>query len=110
MTKRATCLFWQVANPDVLSRRVVLLNQPAGVARGAIAAKASSVTSGMFLAAAERLAQEVTKEDLAVGSVFPRTIDTLGDTARSVGVAVVRRAKQDGVAELDRNVAALVAV
>ena len=81
-----------------------------GVARGAIAAKASSVTSGMFLAAAERLAQEVTKEDLAVGSVFPRTIDTLGDTARSVGVAVVRRAKQDGVAELDRNVAALVAV
>ena len=57
----------------------------------------------MFLAAAERLAQEVTKEDLAVGSVFPRTIDTLGDTARSVGVAVVRR-KQDGVVNLDRNV------
>ena len=69
-----------------------------GVARGTIAAKASSVTSGMFLAAAERLAERVTGEDLAVGSVFPKTIDKLSDTARAVAVAVAERAEKEGVA------------
>jgi malic enzyme len=55
----------------------------------------------MFLAAAERLAKEVTREDLLVGSVFPKTIDKLSDVARAVGVAVAERAEKDGVARIE---------
>ena len=68
-----------------------------GIARGTLAAKATSVTPGMFLAAAERLAKEVTSNDLSVGAVFPSPTN-LSQIASSVGASVAERAFREGVA------------
>jgi malic enzyme len=68
-----------------------------GVGLGAIVAEASEVTDGMFVAAADRLAAEVSDQDLASGSIFPSVSRIRGVTAR-IAEGVVREAREAGVA------------
>ena len=68
-----------------------------GVGLGALVSEAREVTDSMFTAAADALAAEVTREDLAEGSLFPRISELRRITAR-VAEAVVRQAVADGVA------------
>ena len=67
-----------------------------GVGLGALVARAQMVTESMFLAAAEALAREVTADDLAEGSLYPRVRDLRAVTTR-VAEAVVRAAREEGV-------------
>ncbi len=68
-----------------------------GVGLGAIVAEAREVTDGMFAAAADHLAAEVSPRDLASGSIFPPIGDIRRVTAR-IAEAVVRAAIAEGVA------------
>ncbi|HET6146688.1 MAG TPA: NAD-dependent malic enzyme [Polyangia bacterium] len=68
-----------------------------GVGLGAIVAEASEVTDEMFVAAADRLAAEVSADDLASGSIFPSVSRIRGVTAR-IAEGVVREAREAGVA------------
>ncbi len=68
-----------------------------GVGLGAIVAEAREVTDGMFAAAADRLAAEVSPRDLATGSIFPPIRDIRRVTAR-IAEAVARAAIAEGVA------------
>jgi malic enzyme len=68
-----------------------------GVGLGAIVAEAREVTDGMFAAAADQLATEVSPRDLAGGSIFPPISDIRRVTAR-IAEAVVRAAITEGVA------------
>jgi malic enzyme len=68
-----------------------------GVGLGAIVAEAREVSDGMFAAAADQLADEVSPRDLAIGSIFPPINDIRRVTAR-IAEAVVRAAIAEGVA------------
>ena len=68
-----------------------------GVALGALASGASSVTDGMFLAAARCLAAQVTEEQIKLGAVYPPT-STIREAAVVVGAAVAAAAEAEGVA------------
>ena len=67
-----------------------------GVGLGAVVAEAREVTSGMFAAAAECLAAQVSDEDLAAGSLFPPIAGLRRVTAR-IAEAVVREAREQGL-------------
>jgi malic enzyme len=67
-----------------------------GVGLGVLVSHAHKVTDSMFLAAAEQLAAEVSDEQLAAGSLFPRVRELRRVSAR-IAEAVVRAARQDGV-------------
>jgi malate dehydrogenase (oxaloacetate-decarboxylating) len=67
-----------------------------GVGLGALVAEAREVTQGMFEAAADCLAGEVSDDDLASGALFPRIRELRRVTAK-VAVAVVRAARDAGV-------------
>jgi len=64
-----------------------------GVGLGTLVARARMVTESMFLAAAQSLAAQVTDDDLAAGSLYPRIRDLRAVTAR-VAEAVVREARE----------------
>jgi malate dehydrogenase (oxaloacetate-decarboxylating) len=68
-----------------------------GVGLGAIVSEARAVTEDMFAAAAAALAAEVSTEDLAEGSLFPRIRRLRAVTVR-VAEAVVREAARSGLA------------
>jgi malic enzyme len=68
-----------------------------GVGLGTLVSEAREVTDSMFAAAADALAEQVTAEDIAAGSLFPRISEIRRITAR-VAEAVVRQAAADGVA------------
>jgi malic enzyme len=67
------------------------------VGLGAIVSEARAVTEDMFAAAAAALAAEVSTEDLAEGSLFPRIRRLRAVTVR-VAEAVVREAARSGLA------------
>jgi malate dehydrogenase (oxaloacetate-decarboxylating) len=67
-----------------------------GVGLGTLVAEAYRVTEGMFAAAAEALAAEVSASDLAGGSLFP-PIHDLRRVTRRGAEAVVREARDRGV-------------
>ncbi|MDH4120067.1 MAG: oxaloacetate-decarboxylating malate dehydrogenase, partial [Acidimicrobiia bacterium] len=69
-----------------------------GVGLGAIVTRASSVTDGMFAAAANELAAMTHDDDLAGGRLYPPLADLRGITRR-IGAAVARQAISEGVAE-----------
>jgi malic enzyme len=66
------------------------------VALGAIAAKAYEITSGMFRAAAERLAEEVTPQERGAGLLLP-SISRLREITPRLAEAVARAARDAGV-------------
>ena len=70
-----------------------------GVGLGAIAANARVVTDGMFHAAAESLADQVSEENLAAGKVYPPIADSRALT-RKIGEAVAQAAIDEGVARV----------
>ncbi len=62
-----------------------------GVGLGALVAGAREVTDSMFTIAAQTLADSVSKEDLAAGTLFPRLTELRAITRR-IAAAVVREA------------------
>jgi malate dehydrogenase (oxaloacetate-decarboxylating) len=71
-----------------------------GVGLGVLVSEAREVTDGMFAAAADALAEQLSDEDRAAGCLFPR-IAQLRRVTSQVAQAVIRQAAADGVA---RNV------
>jgi len=58
-----------------------------GVGMGAIASRSSRVTDEMFMAAANALADQVTKEDLQQGSLYP-PLKNIRDVSAHIAAAV----------------------
>ena len=71
-----------------------------GVGFGALACGAKEVTDAMFLAAARRLAELVTPEDLAVGRIYP-ALTRLRDVSLELAIAVVIEARKAGLATIE---------
>jgi len=69
-----------------------------GVGLGVGVAAAKHVSDGMFLAAAKALAEQVTAEDFAESSVFPK-LSRIRECSHAVACAVARRAVSDGHAD-----------
>ena len=69
-----------------------------GVGLAAVAARASQVTDGMFLAGARALSTTVSDERLKEGALYPSVRD-FRKVARQVAIAVVHEAGKEGVAE-----------
>lgn len=68
-----------------------------GMGLGVLVSEAREVTTGMFAAAARRLAENVHDGELAVGSLFPPA-GRIREVTASVAVAVVKEARDAGVA------------
>ncbi|MEZ4227774.1 MAG: NAD-dependent malic enzyme [Polyangiaceae bacterium] len=67
-----------------------------GVGLGALVSEASEVTDSMFTVAAHTLASELTDQDLAEGSLFPR-MQRLREITRKIACAVVKEAADENV-------------
>jgi len=68
-----------------------------GIFRGALDARATSITAGMKMAAAEAIA-EVVADDLRADAIVPSALDPR--VAPAVAAAVARAAEEDGVARM----------
>jgi malate dehydrogenase (oxaloacetate-decarboxylating) len=89
-------------DPVRLDGRTVVVGQAnnalvfPGIGLGVLVAEAGEVTDSLFAKAAQALADEVRKEDLAAGSLFPPVRD-LRRITRRVAEAVVREARDSGI-------------
>lgn len=72
-----------------------------GVGLGALSCGAERVDDSMFLSAARTLAGEVTKDDLARGSVYP-SLKQIRSVSRKIAAAVAGQAYESGYAKLPR--------
>lgn len=72
-----------------------------GLGFGAVIADATRVTDGMISAAARALARCVTEEEIAAGRVYPK-LDRIRSISATVAAAVVERAFEEGVAQIER--------
>jgi malate dehydrogenase (oxaloacetate-decarboxylating) len=70
-----------------------------GIGLGTIVARATKITDGMLLAAAEAIASLVDVNEPGAGLLPP--VGNLRDTSSTVAVAVARAAAEDGVAQAD---------
>lgn len=68
-----------------------------GVGLGVVASNSSRVTDEMFLAAARRLAEEVTGEDLETGSLYP-PLSRIREVSINIACEVADKAWQSGLA------------
>jgi malic enzyme len=80
-----------------------------GLGLGVLVSGARVVTDGMFAAAAQRLAGEVTDEDLRAGSLFPAQ-SRIRAVQAAVAEAVVQQAQEEGQGEPFAEAAIPVAV
>ncbi|MDH4190104.1 MAG: NAD-dependent malic enzyme [Betaproteobacteria bacterium] len=71
-----------------------------GVGLGAIACRAKRLTDSMFMAAATTLAETVTEEDLAQGSLYP-ALTRIREVSARIATAVAATAFREGLAEID---------
>ncbi len=67
-----------------------------GVGLGAILAEVREVSDELFLVAAERLAELVSADRLAVGALYP-PVGGLREVAREIACAIVRHARDQGL-------------
>lgn len=72
-----------------------------GMGLGVLAASATRVTDSMFMAAARRLADQVTPAQIRVGSLYP-PLTQIRDVSQAIAVAVAEAAFEDGVAGPER--------
>jgi malate dehydrogenase (oxaloacetate-decarboxylating)(NADP+) len=72
-----------------------------GVGLGVVSVQSSRVTDGMFMAAARTLAESVTAEDLAQGSLYP-ALSRIRDVSAQIAVSVGEVAFSEGLAGIDR--------
>jgi len=72
-----------------------------GIGLGALACESDRVTDVMFLAAARTLAAEVSKEDLARGSVYP-PLGRIREVSLKIATAVATEAYEQGLARAPR--------
>ncbi|MEM8547797.1 MAG: NAD-dependent malic enzyme [Pseudomonadota bacterium] len=71
-----------------------------GIGLGAVAAQASRITDVMFLEAARTLANLISDDDLAVGTLYP-PLTKIRDISLAIAVSVAERAFADGTAGID---------
>jgi malate dehydrogenase (oxaloacetate-decarboxylating)(NADP+) len=72
-----------------------------GVGLGVVSVGAARVTDEMFMAAARTLAQHVSEEDLAQGSLYP-PLNRVRDVSAHIAVAVAEVAFRAGLTDIDR--------
>ncbi len=72
-----------------------------GVGLGVIASQARHVTEGMFLAAAETLANQVSRDDYESGRLYP-PLNTIRRISLHIAVAVAELAFEEGLARVQR--------
>ncbi len=73
-----------------------------GIGLGAIACKASRITTDMFLASVHALAETVSESDLEAGSIYPPLTD-IRAVSLDLAVAVAEQAVADGVAGVESD-------
>lgn len=71
-----------------------------GIGLGTVFSRAQRVPDTMFLAAARTLADLISDEDLAAGTLYP-PLTKIRDISLAIAVGVTERALADGIAELD---------
>ncbi len=72
-----------------------------GIGLGVVGCEASTVTDGMFLAAAQALADQVQERDLDEGAVYP-PLPQIRPVSLAIAIAVAEEAYREGVAQLSR--------
>jgi malate dehydrogenase (oxaloacetate-decarboxylating)(NADP+) len=72
-----------------------------GVGLGALACESRQVTDGMFLIAAKTLASLVSKEDLAMGRIYP-ALSKIREVSLKIATAVAEEVHHEGLARLPR--------
>ncbi len=72
-----------------------------GIGLGAIACHASNISDEMFLEAARVLAEHVSEEELAAGTVYP-PLTAIRQVSLAIAVAVAEKAWQQGLAQTER--------
>ena len=72
-----------------------------GIGLGAIACHALSISDEMFLEAARVLAEQVSEDDLAAGTIYP-PLGNIRRVSLAIAVAVANKAWQQGLAQIER--------